>query len=249
MQRLLVLALACLTPSAWSQLDSQVAPAVVPFGGSLQVGVTNPGSAPEWIASCPWSIYDAGQQLVRTGNCIGTVLQVEPGQTRTLVPFDGYDDWGLPVMPGHYTLELDLGGGLLHTHSFQVQGSQPQLGALAAARLGSEVPLALATPGSAFQPYLVMASDSNAFGIVTCGGTIPVDPSPLWYAALTTPSVFRDFAGSLDWSGSSAAPTVVVPNQPALAGLRLELGYALLDPSGGCGIAATSAPASLTLVP
>lgn len=98
--------------------------------------------------------------------------------------------------------------------------------------IGQATAFQLRLPSEANMPYTCGLSLDYTPGItLPLGGLLPLDNDALLAASLTPGSpVFVDFAGTLD-GGGQAAPTLVVPNLPFLAGLDLYAAAFTLAPT------------------
>jgi hypothetical protein len=93
--------------------------------------------------------------------------------------------------------------------------------------LGQSVPLDLYAP-TPNAPYVLVPTFSKGMIGLPNGWFVPVTPDPLSAAAPLLPSIFAGFSGNLDGKGVANAK-LNVPNVPALAGLFLYVGGAVID--------------------
>lgn len=100
------------------------------------------------------------------------------------------------------------------------------------ARLGTTYIVDLAfCVGEAGQGYRAAAAFGPLRKIRVGHHWVPLDPDPLFFLSLTTPSIFEGFAGQLDSAGR-AVLKVHFPNIPELAGARIFLAAISHDTSG-----------------
>ena len=92
----------------------------------------------------------------------------------------------------------------------------------------------LASPSDPGLPYLLLASTTTSVGTPTCGGTLPLDATPLLTLSLTPGLIFQNSFGVLDSFGASLAPRFDLPSLPSLVGIGLEAAFVVLDPAAPC---------------
>lgn len=113
-------------------------------------------------------------------------------------------------------------------------------------KIGSTYPLLLQAPREAGQGYLTALTLSGiAPGIAVGRRFIPAVPDTLFFLTVgnVLPTVFVNFAGTLDSTGAATAK-VVIPNLPALVGLKVD---ALFVTFGTGGLGAISNPWRFTI--
>jgi len=93
--------------------------------------------------------------------------------------------------------------------------------------LGQPVPLDMYAP-TPNAPYVLVPSFSKGMIGLPNGWFVPVTPDVLSATAPLLPSIFAGFSGFLDGKGVASAK-LNVPNVPALAGLFLYVGGAVID--------------------
>ena len=95
---------------------------------------------------------------------------------------------------------------------------------------------------------MLLASISNTAGTATCGGTVPLDITPLLLKSLEPNTVFQNSFGTLNGAGESTAPRFDLPAIPALVGISLESAFIVLDPAAPCIIRRISNAHSMTIL-
>jgi len=87
-------------------------------------------------------------------------------------------------------------------------------------------------PQNANENYFLAASFSHAPGIPVGANTVHLAADPLLFLSISAPSIFQNFAGSLDATGSPTLPPSV--NIPAgLSGLGIRVFFSGITISGG----------------
>lgn len=211
-----------------------------PLGAPVPAPFANDSGQVVPFQPCTPFVTDAQGGLVYLPLCLQVLILMGDGEVYTM-SWGQQDDTGQQVAPGVYT----------------VDGVQYDLGADDAAvvplgppRLGLARSLYLAAPSQPGAVYLAAASLSSGFGIpLGCGQSFPLDFDAVALASLTMPSVFQSYVGVLDAFGTSQDPTLVLPNNPNLAGLTLDFAFLTADPNSPCGIGAVSAARSATILP
>jgi hypothetical protein len=98
---------------------------------------------------------------------------------------------------------------------------------------GKTVQLNLDVPGRPGDVYALRCAFSRSPGIPIPGaGTVPLTPDDLFFLSGAVPTIFQNFSGVLDPNGLATA-AILVPNVPALYGIRI---YAAFVSVGGSGI-------------
>lgn len=106
-------------------------------------------------------------------------------------------------------------------------------------RVGRQAEIYLYAPDTPHHPYLLGAARTSSPGYLVDYRRIPLNFDGLTEIALTTPAIFKDFAGVTDANGFARA-CINVPNQPALIGQRFYLAFITISPSARSGIAGIS---------
>jgi len=114
-------------------------------------------------------------------------------------------------------------------------------------RVGTNIPLALSAPGDAALGYLAAAAFATTPAIPIDWRVLPLAPDALLLLSLSLPSVFQNFAGTLDGSGNASA-AVEAPNVPGLVGVTVHIAFLTLSGGAPSGIRSISAPRAMTFV-
>ena len=110
--------------------------------------------------------------------------------------------------------------------------------------IGSFTSLTFHAPGFEGEPYIAGAAFNTAPGLPTPYGVVPLANDVLLNLSLNTPSVFLNFKGVIGATGT-APGLILVPSNPAYAGLTFHVAFASLPTDGSpWGI---SAPLQLTV--
>jgi Tol biopolymer transport system component len=97
---------------------------------------------------------------------------------------------------------------------------------------GATVNLLLDVPSRPNEIYLVRCSFNRQPGFPLPGaGTVPLNPDALFFLSGAVPSIFQNFAGTLDGNGVATA-AIAVPNSAALRGLRFYAAFVAVGTSG-----------------
>ena len=127
-------------------------------------------------------------------------------------------------------MTVELPSGEDELHKLVIGGNEAGLGTLGVIRPGTTRQLQLCSPTDPGLPYVLLASLSTSPGLGTCAGVLPLTPDALFLLSLDPASpVFQNFQGSLDSSGSTSAPALALPNNPALSGQSFFLAFLTLD--------------------
>ena len=247
-------ALGLLSTSASAQLHTVVGPPVVPIGGDLSITFSNDYPGKFGVTSNLWRILDAaGNEVFAPGGAQFSLLMGSGGWFN--FRWNLKDQGGGTVPPGHYRLEVQYdffapvdvfpfsvsngGAGLV----FEGRATtSPVFGG------GTGRNFYLTSPADAGMTYMLLASISNTAGTATCGGTVPLDITPLLLKSLEPNTVFQNSFGTLNAKGESTAPRFDLPPIPALVGISLESAFLVLDPASPCIIRRISNAHSMTIL-
>lgn len=117
------------------------------------------------------------------------------------------------------------------------------------ARVGTTATIALTAARSPNLPFATGVAFGARPGIALASGrTIPLNPDALFGAFSLLPSVFRDFVGTLDGSGTGAS-RIDVPNAGALVGVSFRAAFLTLDAAAPDGIRDVSASLPIVIAP
>lgn len=239
---------AALASLASAQVATVVGPQVAPAGCPVAVSISNDTAADAYTKLCPFRVFDAATGAdVYAPFCAAIAVTIAPGDTFT-TSWDQRDDFGNPVPPGAYVVEVQAGvGGSLDLHPITVGGADASVAPLGVPKIGTTRAWQLCAPLDGAQLYLMAASGSSSVGIPTCGGTFPLDVDPILEASLSDPTVFINTFGALDAVGMTSAPSVAIPANPAFAGLSVHFAMMVLDFGAPCPFRRFSAPMVVTL--
>lgn len=102
--------------------------------------------------------------------------------------------------------------------------------------VGSAHPIFVSAPNHAARAYALAASFGTKPGIPIGSRTVPLNPDLLFFLSQALPTIFKDFAGTLNLKGQAVA-VLEIPAAPALKGLALYVAGVILDSSAPMGIA------------
>ena len=240
-------ALALLVAPLGAQVSSSVGPPQAPVGCPIQITLSNDTGVAVATGICPFEIQDAAGNLVFAPACIEILVFIQPGDTFT-TQWDQVDQNGNQVPPGSYQVRVNEPDGDVEFHKVEIGGTAAAIAPLGVAKTGTNRSYQLCSPGDPGRPYRLAASFTNAVGISTCAGTVPLDLDGLFFLSQSTPGVFQNFAGVLDATGASAAPSIAIPAQPGLVGTSFQLAFVVLDsPGAPCGIRTISSNLPVTI--
>jgi len=111
-------------------------------------------------------------------------------------------------------------------------------------RIGTTLHLDLSSPGDENAAYLAGAAFSTRPSQRVLGRVFPLAPDPLFLASLSVPGVFKNTLGFLD-AGARATASVVIPAEPAIAGVTLY--FAFLTGDTTPRVRSVSAPVKVVL--
>ena len=197
---------------------------------------------------CPYQVYDAGGALVFSPSCYAIAILVPPGATFS-TQWEQIDDRDLQVAPGLYRVDVLVPNGGIVQHDVVIDASvEAAVTMVGVPRIGTTRNLALGAPGYGDEIYLMAASGSNTVGFPTCGGTLPLDPGPIFDISLISGGgAFMDFLGVLEPDHTSQMPALAIPDDPVFQGLELFLAFAIIDLQHPCPVSAISEPYSLII--
>lgn len=107
------------------------------------------------------------------------------------------------------------------------------------ARLGTKVEFRLESPSEAGKAYQAGTSFGYRPGLRHGWRTIPLNFDLLLLLSLSSPSIWVNFSGRLDASGTAQA-FLWLPNDPRLAGVNFYAAFVVLDPSAPDGVSGIS---------
>ena len=225
---------------SFAQLHTVVGPPSVPLGANLSVTFANDNPGKFGVTTNLWRILDG----------LGNVVYAPTGATVSILMGSGgwytfywdlLDSSGVPVVPGSYTLEVKSDfGAPIASYPFAVVATGAGLVFEGTATIqapfggGPGRHFYLASPSDPGLPYLLLASTTTSVGTPTCGGTLPLDATPLLTLSLTPGLIFQNSFGVLDSFGASLAPRFDLPSLPSLVGIGLEAAFVVLDPAAPC---------------
>ncbi len=121
-----------------------------------------------------------------------------------------------------------------------------------AAKVGTAMDMKIYSPTCKNLVYLCVASlavNGNAGIPISATRTIPVDLGPLFMLTLSQILPAKNFTGTLDGTGTTTAPDMVLPNLPGLVGINVFYTVAMLDSSAPQGIKQVGNRVHSTLIP
>jgi len=101
--------------------------------------------------------------------------------------------------------------------------------------VGSAHPIFVSSPAHPAKAYALAASFGTRPGIPIGSRTVPLNPDLLFFLSQALPTVFKNFAGTLNLRGQAVA-VLDIPAAPALRGLSLYVAGLILDPAAPQGI-------------
>ncbi len=248
------LALALLSSLAAAQTTTTVGPDAVPLGGRLSITLSNDNPGKFGITTGLWEVFDAGGASVYAATS-GPAILMGPGGWYT-ERWELVDQGGQPVPPGSYRVDVRYDTfAPVESIPFTVTADgaavtlegtasiQPVFGG------GPSHPFSLMSPADPGAAYWLLASDSAATGFPICGGTFPLDPTPLFTFSLAPTPLLPNAFGLLDAKGRSLAPRLELPNDASLGGLALAFAFAVLDTSAPCPVVRSSGVHQTVVVP
>jgi hypothetical protein len=251
---LALLGLGLLTASASAQLHTVVGPPAVPLGGDLSVTFSNDYPHKFGISTGLWRILDdTGTEVYSAGGASSAILMASGGWYT--FHWNLRDQQGILVPAGNYDLKVQYDNGApIDTFPFSVVPTGT--GLVFEGRATTQPPFIsgparnfyLTSPSDAGMPYLLLASTSSVAGTPTCGGTVPLDATPLLIQSLTPGLIFQNSFGTLNPAGASTAPRFPLPNVPALVGLQVHAAFLVLDLNSPCIVRSISNVHSMTLL-
>jgi len=216
---------------------------------SWEKQVTTPIPSPS-VNRVEFRLYDAN---VSPAVRIQTINKTVPSQTGLIERALFQATYTIPAT-GAYYFELYLRHSNLAGLPFFCNVDDLAFGEFGAtintsgsAKFGGILNLILYSPAAASKTYFAGCS----FGT----GPIPIDTrrinlSPDILLFLSTsgllPTVFSSFGGLLDASGNGKA-SIVIPNSPALVGLKLQNAFLTIDPTAPSGILTISNTCAFTI--
>jgi hypothetical protein len=225
------------------QFQAEIGPPVAPIGCPFVIAVSNDTAISQWLAPC-FQIKDSTGALVAPGGCAGVVWPVNPGETFVMA-WPQIDASGAPLAPGTYTVEINL-LGVLNSTQVTIGGADAAIALLGVPRIGKNRNLLFCAPLDGGYSYLAGAALSSS-GILTCAGVVPLALDPLLtYSIDPANSVFLNFAGILDTTGTSIAPSLALPNIPAIIGASFVVDFVAIDASV-CPVRRIAAPRVITI--
>ena len=238
------LMLAALTSIACAQFHAVVGPSIVPPGCLITIAISNDTPSVQSVG-CNFAIKDATGTVVAPGGCGALVFPLNPGATN-LQHWPQINGFGAPLPPGGYTVEVTLPGGVTST-SITLGGAEAAIAMLGVPKIGTNRNLRFCSPLDGGHAYVGGAALSVS-GIPTCAGNVPLALDPLFFYSIDPANaVFLNFAGTLDASGMSSAPSLALPNIPALIGAFFVVDFAVIDPTP-CPVRRIAAPIVVTIV-
>lgn len=232
-----------------AQVVATVGPPTSPVGGTVWISVSNDTSSGIFLGSpCPFVVLDTTGNVVFGPFCPAVLQPVAAGGVYTTA-WGQTDGSGLQVAPGNYVVRVFLPSGQSnHTVAITsaVDAGVAQLGAM---KIGKTRGLAMTTPADGGFTYVVAAAFAPGPPIFTCGGFIPLATDALLFLSLTPGNgVFANNAGVLDAFGDTTAPTVSIPNQPALVGATFWVAGVVLDFAASCPYRSVTGSLAVTIL-
>ena len=248
------LALVVLASLAGAQTNTTVGPDPVPLGGRVSITQSNDVPGKFGITAGLWEVFDATGASVYAATP-GNSLLLGPGGWHT-ERWSLVDQGGQPVAPGTYRVEVRY-DVFAPIQSFfvtvEAEGAAVTLEGTASILPviggGPNHPFSLMSPADPGAIYWLLASTSATTGIPTCGGTFPLDATPLLTFSLSSTPLLPNALGTLDGKGQSLAPRLELPDDPTLVGLPLAFAFAVLDPAAPCAVTRISGVHQTTVTP
>lgn len=232
-----------------AQIVATVGPPTSPVGGTVWISVSNDTAAGIFLGSpCPFVVLDTTGNVVYGPFCPAVLQPVAAGGVYT-TSWGQNDGSGVQVPPGNYVVRVFLPTGQSnHTVAITaaVDAGVAQLGAL---KVGKTRALGMTAPLDGGFTYVVAAAFAPGPPIFTCGGFIPLATDALLFLSLTPGNgVFANNAGTLDAFGDTTAPTITVPNQPALVGATFWVAGVVLDFAASCPYRSVTGSLAVTIL-
>jgi len=240
---------------ASAQVVADVGPPVAPIGGQVIGSVSNDTSSTFYLGSIgPIRVLDGNGLEVWWLHALPIIpIPVPAGQAMVYFNWDQRDSAGNQLPPGPYVVEVWVNGAMT-THTVGIGGVDAALTPIGVLRPGVTRDVFLNSPLDPGGAFIMAAAFTNTVGQPSCAGTLPLDNDTL-FALSTTPGggIFSNTTGVLNgpntWlPSSSTAPSITVPNIPALSGLTANLAFVIVDPTQGCPIIRISAPTLVTVL-
>jgi hypothetical protein len=226
------------------QVSVTVGPSPAPVGAPIAITVANDTNAGIFLANpCPYHVRNSTGATIYSPICIQIIVNIAPGEVFTTL-WPQVDDSGTQVPPGTYFVDVNFPGGTSSTSVVIDAATQAGAAQLGPTRTGTSRHLYLvSTPADAGHAYLVGASNfPTQGGIVTCGGTVPLQNDALLQLSQTPNPYFGAFSGNLGNTASTTDPVINVPNIPGLNGATFVVAFVVLDPNAACIVRRISAP-------
>jgi hypothetical protein len=244
------LILAALCAPAFCQVAVSVGPSPAPVGCAVAISVSNDsGSAIALPNPCPFRVRNESGGAVFTPACDQmAITPVFAGSVFTAM-WHQVDDSGNQVPAGMYLVDVLFPGGTSTTSLMIDAATQAGIGQVGPTRIGTTRSLWLCAPGSIGLPYLMAASGpAPSGGIRTCAGVVPLEIDPLFEMSLGANPFFSNFSGILQEKPTESAPSITVPNEPALIGVKFVIAFVVIDSNAPCVIRTISAPHLIFIV-
>lgn len=229
--------------SGFGQVAVTMGPSPAPVGCAVAVSVAN--DTPSAIVlpnPCLFRVRNENGGVVFTSVCDQTAMvPVYPGTAFTVM-WQQVDDSGNQVPAGTYLVDVFFAGGTSTSSIMIDAATHAGIGQLGPTRIGTTRSLWLGAPGGTGLPYLMAASGPvTSGGIKTCGGVVPLEVDSLFEWSLEPSPFFSNFSGILQDKPTSTSPSITVPNDPALKGVKFVLAFVVLDPNAPCVVRTISA--------
>ncbi|MEZ6194587.1 MAG: hypothetical protein R3F20_02500 [Planctomycetota bacterium] len=243
------------TAPASAQVTANVGPEFAPQGSDVLICVTNDTPSTYFIGSLgPIRVLDAtGNEIYFFQAFTLVATPVPAGQAIVYHRWNQTDNFGNPVAPGAYFVEVTV-NGVASTHLVAVGGDAPGIATVGVLRPGRTRQLYIASPLDPGAIYGYAAAFTGNTGILTCGGVIPLDVDALLTFS-TTPGngVFLNPVGALAgpadaFPGTTTLPAIAVPNDPMLSGFSFIVAAFTLDLGQPCPVSRISGPTTLTVL-
>ncbi|MBL8730394.1 MAG: hypothetical protein JNM25_18395 [Planctomycetes bacterium] len=213
-------------------------PIAWPLGCPVPSTIENNTTQAFTYTYCTPTVTDQFGQVVTWGICLQADLLLPPGETVTSY-WNQTDLAGQQVPPGIYHV---------NGRPFAIGNAELALAPLGAPHPGASRSIELCATGGAGLVYALGASFSAGAGIsLGCGVHLPIDFDWLLVESVTNAAVFPGFVGALDADGRTAAPTIVLPPVPWLAGITFQLAFVTLNQAAPCGFERASGAVQVTI--